>query len=173
MFDAPFPAGTIASEAGTLSYREERFTDLAEEGAPLFARHWLEASADLSVPLGFFWPQYEALESAGCLLTATVRRGEVLRGYAVYRLGPNPHCRQLFSAQSDLFFIDRPERGRAGKALFAFAEKILRDREVQEVLYGVRTFVKGGLRQRRNYGAFFQSLGCAPIEVTYRKRIDR
>lgn len=153
-------------------FHECPFSSLRWEGGALFAMHWLEASADTSIPLDVNWPAYEALEAAGLELCVAARQGGVLIGYAVYLLAPLMHYRQRIVADCDVFFMRESDRhGWAGVQLFREAERLLRARGVHDVYARVKLHVKPG-RGRSDLSPLFRYLGYRPVEVIHRKRLD-
>lgn len=157
--------------APVVVFHETSFVGLRHEGAVLFALHWLEASADRSIPLDLDWERYALLEEAGMLLTVAARSGGVLIGYVIYLIYPQLHYRGLVVADSDAFFL-RPSdrRGATGIRLFQVAEALLRERGVHEVWGRVKLHVRPG-RGRSDLGPLFSWLGYRPVETLYRKRI--
>lgn len=161
-----------STNSPVVTYQEERFTDLREEGAALFAQHWLEASADRSVPLDVDWQQYENMESIGAMLTVTARRGGELIGYAVYVVWPHLHYRGRLIADADSFFLDPADRrGFVGVLLFREAETMLRARGAHEVWARVKLHVRGGKRRTHDLCGLFRWLGYSPVEIILRKRL--
>lgn len=154
-----------------LTFEEERFSSLRDEGAALFEAHYREASADLSVPLEVDWAMFERLEDAGMEVCIAARDRGRLIGYAVYILHPHLHYRGLSVAEVDVFFLNPADRrGSTGMRLFRAAERVLALRGVQEIWNRVKLHVKPG-RGRSDLGPLFRRLGYRAVETTYRKRI--
>lgn len=164
------PLDAAATEA--ITYQEERFTDLREEGAHLFHAHWQEASPDLSVPLNVGWDHYRTMEDCGFMFTMTVRRGGVLVGYVVYIIWPHLHYQQMLIADTDSFFLDpSASHGWIGINLFRNAEAVLRERGVHQAWARVKMHVRRGRRRRRDLSSLFRWLGYVPVEMSFRKRL--
>lgn len=154
-----------------LMFREERFSWLRYEANNLFVGHYLEASADLSVPLEVNWALYEHLEQANLEVCVVARRDSVAVGYAVYFIVPHLHYDQLV-AENDIFYLAPEERhGWVGLRLFRHAERLLRERGVDEMIGRVKQHVKPG-RGRSDLGPMFEFMGYRPIETVYRKRLS-
>lgn len=154
-----------------VSFHEERFSWLRYEAESLFERHYREASEDLSVPLSPNWEMFGRLEKADLLVSVVARREGVPVGYAVYIIYPHMHHSDQLVADADLFFIDpRFRSGWIGVRLFQVAERLLREKGVDEIWNHVRLHVKPG-RGGRDVGGLFRFLGYRPIETIYRKRI--
>lgn len=156
---------------GPVTYAEERFTALREEGRALFQLHWLEATADHSVPLDIWWQAFEQLEEAGAMLTVTARIGGHLVGYATYVMHPHLHYHGRLIAQSDAFFLlPAARRGHVGIKLFRVAEEKLRLRGVAEIWNREKDHVRPG-RGRSTIAPVFRRLGFRPVEHVWRKRV--
>jgi len=152
-------------------YRSEPFSSIAGEGAQLFHKHYLEASANLNEPLNVNWDMFRKLEKAGLEVCVTARHTGRLIGYAVYILIPHMHYKHLSIADSDVFFIDpRYRRGWVGIRLFQAAEGGLAVRGVKGVGQRVKLHVEPG-RGGRDLGVMFRYLGYKAVETNYRKRI--
>lgn len=153
-------------------YEETLFTSLRTEGAPLFAMHWLEATADRAIPLDLDWDVFAKLEAAGFLYCVAARVAETLIGYALYVLHPALHYRGRLIAQADAFFLRRSDRrGPIGIRLFRYAEDGLRKRGVHEVWSRVKSHVLAG-RRGSDLRPLFARLGYREVETVMRKRLD-
>lgn len=152
-----------------VSFHEERFSWLRFEAEHLFEAHYREASADLSVPLAVNWDVFARVEEAGLEACVVARRDGYPIGYAVYILSPHLHYATTI-ADADVFFVDpRFRSGWIGVRLFRVAERLLREKGVDEIYNRVKLHVKPG-RGGRDLGALFRWLGYRPVEVMYRKR---
>lgn len=162
----------VVGARGTVVFHPCRFTALRHQGAALFALHWLEATADRSVPLAIDWDVFEQLEEQGREVCVAVYWGDVLVGYAVYLLHDHLHYRGLRVAEADVFFL-RPEdrSGFVGVKLFQVAERLLKERGVAEVWQREKLHVRPG-RGAHGVGSVFRYLGYRPVETIWRKRID-
>lgn len=166
------PEPLILGSCQDITFREEPFSSLKEEGAALFEMHWREASADLSVPLAVAWDKFEALERMGLEVCVTARKRGQLIGYLVYVLYPHLHYRTMLVGDSDNFFLDPAHRnGWIGIRLFREAERLLVERDVQEVWGRMKLHVRPG-RGHRHLGVLFRYLGYRPVELFWRKRIS-
>jgi GNAT superfamily N-acetyltransferase len=165
----PPPPRLLARYRG-VSFHEERFSWLRHEGEALFAQHYREASADLTVPLDPNWAQYEGLEQAGLEVCVVARRKGTPIGYANYAVSPNMHY-DYTVAECDVFFLEPEHRtGWLGVKLLSVAEALLKEKGVAEMHARVKLHVQPG-RGGRDLGVLFRYLGYRPIEVNYRKRI--
>lgn len=154
-----------------VSFHEERFSWLRYEAEHLFADHYREASADLSLPLQINWPIFSRLEEVDLEVCVVARINGFPIGYAVYVLVPHLHYDQRV-ADADVFFVDRRFRsGWIGVRLFQVAERLLRERGVNEIWSRVKLHVTAGQR-RRDLGGLFRWLGYRPVETIYRKRLS-
>lgn len=161
------PVGSV----GRVLFYETPFTALRLEGAGLFAAHWLEASADRSVPLALDWDVYARLEQLDHEVCIAARLDGMLIGYAVYLWHDHLHYRGLRVAEADAFFIRPQDRlGFVGIKLFQVAEAALALRGVHEVWQRVKLHVRPG-RGHSDLGPLFRYLGYRAVETTYRKRI--
>ena len=154
-----------------VSFHEERFSWLRYEAEHLFEQHYREASADLSEPLAVNWAAYAKLEEAGAEACVVARREGYPVGYAVYLIVPHLHYATQV-ADADVFFLDpRWRSGWLGVRLLREAEKLLRERGVNEVLNRVKLHVQPG-RGGRDLGPLFKFLGYRQVETQWRKRIS-
>jgi GNAT superfamily N-acetyltransferase len=160
-----------AGRRGQVLFHETTFSSLRFEGSALFAQHWLEASADRSVPLDVDWDRYAWLEEQKHEVCIAARMDGILVGYAVYLWWNHLHYSGLKVAEADAFFLREEDRnGWVGIKLFRFAEEALRQRGIEEVHQRVKLHVRPG-RGRSDLGPLFEYLGYRPVETTYRKRI--
>lgn len=176
--DPPFPfphyftaLGSADGAHGTVVFHQCRFTALRDEGHALFVAHWMEASADTSVPLEIDWPLFELAEENGAEVCIAARWGNVLIGYAVYIVHRHLHYRDHIVAEADAFYVHPYHRtGWVGVRLFEVAEEVLAQRGVHEIHQRVKRHVRTG-RGRSDVGPVFRYLGYRPTETVYRKRI--
>src|SRR5215472_12663552 len=148
---APPPPPRLLEWYDGITFREERFSWLRYEAGELFEGHYREASADLSVLLVFNWSLYEKLEQSGLEVCVVARKGATAVGYAVYFILPHLHYDQLV-AESDVFYLDPAERrGWVGARLFHNAERLLRERGVDEMIGRTKLHVRPG-RGRSDLG---------------------
>jgi len=160
------------STGRAIAYTEERFSDLREEGAGLFALHWFESAADRGVPLEVWWDYYRTMEAAGLMLTVVARSAGRMIGYAVYAIGPHPHYKSLIVGHSDCYFADPSyAKGWVGINLFRDAERRLAARGVHVVTANVKLHVKRGRLGTRTLERLFRWMGYRPIEIVLHKRI--
>jgi GNAT superfamily N-acetyltransferase len=117
-----------------ITYRKERFVDLAPELPPLFKRHWEEIALNRDkIPLNPQWAAYGRLEQGGALHIVTARHQGELVGYFFCIVVPDLHY-GILTCHDDLFYI-LPEyrKGWIGYRLFSSCEKMLRALGVQRV----------------------------------------
>lgn len=114
---------------GVVLFREERFSDLRDEGAALFAEHWRAANSDPDIGLDQDWERYRAMEDLGFLVTVTARADGLLVGYASYAVTTMLHARTVMVADQVHYWL-APEhrRGSAGTRLIRVAEEAVRRR---------------------------------------------
>jgi GNAT superfamily N-acetyltransferase len=163
----------VVGEHRDYLFHTTKFSALRLEGSALFAMHWLEASADHSVPLAVDWGLFLTMEEYGAELCVAVRAPfGVLVGYAVYIIHHHLHYAGLKVAEADAFFLRHEDRhGWLGAKLFQFAEQELRKMGVHEVYQRVKKHVRPG-RGRSDLGPLFKYLGYREVETIWRKRID-
>lgn len=153
-----------------ISFHEERFSWLRFEAEHLFEAHDREASADLSVPLAVNWPLFGKLEEAGLEVCVVARSESYPVGYAVFIMFPNTHYDTLVGSADALYVDPRFRSSWIALRLLRAAEKLLKERGVQEVWNGARLHVKPG-RGTRDVGVLYRWLGYRPYETLYRKRL--
>lgn len=149
----------------TVVFRTELLRDVRAEAMPLLRQHWEEIALNRDrVPLDPDWEMYDLIERAGRFHVTTARRDGSLVGYASYFVGQNLHYRSLHQAESDIFFLGRPERrGLCAMRMLDAAEASLRARGVNKFIYRTKDhFDLGPLLLRR---------GCVLIEHVY-ARLD-
>jgi GNAT superfamily N-acetyltransferase len=155
-----------------VTFSECAFSSLRDEGGPLFALHWLEASADRSVALRVDWEGFKRLEAAGFECCVAARRDGRLVGYAVFLIGPSLHYAGRLIGDADAYFLLPSERrGPVGVALLRAAEAALRRRGVTECWARVKLHVQPG-RGRRDLRVLFARLGFRAVEILMRKRLN-
>jgi len=158
----------ILAAMDDVQFREERFSDLRDEGSFLFKAHWLEANVDPSCPLDVDWEIYEKFEALDLAVCVTARAGIRLIGYAVYMIVPSMHYRGRRLGVADVFYL-MPfyRRGWVGVQLFRSAEDVLRQRGVHVMETRVKNHVKDG-----RVGSIMQRLGAVCVETQWRKALD-
>ena len=99
-----------------LTLEWEPLRRLLDEGVEeLLARHWEEVAVDHdSIPLAPDWDRAFALQAAGVLRTAALRRNGRLIGYNAFHVLQPLHYRMTTHAVNDVLYVDPDERGTAG-----------------------------------------------------------
>ena len=148
----------------SVSFAEERFSDIADEIRQLLARHWREiARHQDSIALDPDWPLYAALAASGTLAVMVARDAGRMVGYAVYFVRPHLHYRGVTWATSDIFWLAPEARaGMTGLRLFRFAEAALRRRGAV-VMHTTHKLAHPAA------GRLLAHLGHTPIERGYSK----
>lgn len=147
-------------------YAVEKLTaPLMVEIGYLIESYYADTPANTGLPpYDFIWEFYETLDKIDAVLFTTARSDGTLVGVAIYFLVQHPHHRGLLMAECDTIAVDKTCRGQGvGRALYAFTEQRLKERDVQRVTN----------RYRVCYGTkpVFEELGFKLDEHVYMKEI--
>lgn len=164
---APLQAQKVSGPAQP-EFRWERFSAIAHDLPPLFARHWREIALNQDfIPLAPDFDRYYALDLQGILRILTVRHEGLLVGYAFLLFGPHLHYATTPYGHGDMFWIDPLYRqGWTGVKLF------------KELIRGTREM--GGAILQLSIKLHFENgrvaklltrLGFHPVETMYALRL--
>ena len=142
---------------------------LLDEGVEeLLARHWEEVAVDHDIiPLAPDWDRAFALQAAGVLRTAALRRNGRLIGYNAFHVLQPLHYRLTTHAINDVLYVDPDERGTAGLRLLRGTEQMLRELGVVKVVYHTKLHVAIGAARRNTVGDMLARLGYRLDEEIY------
>lgn len=149
-----------------LTFRTEKYSDIASELMPLIAKHWEEMPFDESVPLDPDLTLYAKMDNSDKLQVTTGRTEDGrLVGYFVVFVSRHPHYDFLMAAM-DIYFIE-PEFRRAanGIRLFEEMEDALR-------MKGVRYVVATSRMDRNSGGPLFERMGWKGVRMVWEKRLE-
>ena len=105
----------------------------------LYPAHYDELSVTKEFPLDPDYEAYERLAKAKMLRFITCRIDGAPVGYIVFIIQPHLHYRTCLTAFEDIYFIKKEyRRGRIGIKLFQYAEKVLKERGVNRIIYGTK-----------------------------------
>lgn len=111
------------------------------------------------------WESYKIFQDAGALFIYTIRDSEKLVGYAWYITMPSLHSKFDTYAAADTLYLDEDYRGKfLGIKLFKYAEKDLKEKGINTIIYSVKT--------HDNWGIMLERIGYTNTELTYHKRIQ-
>jgi len=146
-----------------MEFAIEHVDTVIHDCADAICNHWEDVALNQdTVKLDPDWDAYKKLYEAGVLLVVTSRYDEKLVGYSVYIVGESLHYKGLKIAESDAFWLDKEYRkGMTGMKMIKFAEKALKDRDVD--------FIMSKVKIHRDIGPVFERMGYSPIETVYSK----
>jgi GNAT superfamily N-acetyltransferase len=122
-----------------LSYHDEDGLKALYEFQSLYPAHYEELSVTKEFPLDPDYEAYERLAKAKMLRFITCRIDGEPVGYIVFIIQPHLHYRTCLTAFEDIYFIKKEyRRGRIGIKLFQYAEKVLKERGVNRIIYGTK-----------------------------------
>lgn len=150
-----------------LTYKVERYSDIAAEMVPLWVRHWKEVARDQeTIKLDVDHSRYLQLCEAGALVIVTARAAGVLVGYIAAILSTHLHYTSTLHAGLDVFWLDPQYRNALnGVRLFTTIESELKLRGVKKVIG--QTKLSGAL----DVSEMFKYLGWTPIETLFAKAL--
>lgn len=142
-----------------IAFQRELLCEVVEEVQPLLERHYLELTRHKDVvKLAPRWPQYAAMEQAGCFVVLTARDDGKLAGYNAFFVQPHMHYEGLSTATNDVFWLE-PEYRRGVTALrfLRFCEDHLKAQGVMKLVYHCKL--------SNNFAPILHRLGFADEEV--------
>jgi GNAT superfamily N-acetyltransferase len=156
----------MVDSAPLLVARVERYDECIEEMKEIFPDHWRELASDPDIELAPRYDLAEKIDAAGSLLLVTLRAGEKLAGYFLATIAPGLHYEKCLTCTTDIFYVLPEYRdGTAGRKLFREAERELVSRGVK------RWYAASKLKN--DCGPMLRRFGFEPIDMNYRKRLDR
>lgn len=149
----------------SVTYQRELFSSVIDEAMPLLVLNWDEIETHKHIPLDVDVETYCKLQDADLLRIFTVRKDEILIGYACFVVATSMHHRGSKQARQDVVFV-LPEYRRAniGIGLIKFCDEQLQAEGVQMVYQ----FVK----RTRDFSAVLAHLGYEQIETVHAKRLN-
>jgi GNAT superfamily N-acetyltransferase len=146
-----------------MKYQIEKFSDMMNEGKPLFRKHWEEIARNKEiVPLDPDWEKYLRMEDAGFLHVATVRDGGKLIGYCIDIVSSHLHYRHDLFSINDVIYVEPDYRGKGvGVRLIKFSLAGL-------MQIGV-SVAHMHMKLDHDFGALMERLGYHEIERIYEK----
>lgn len=147
-----------------ISFGQESFSRVFNDGYKLFEAHWKEVSHYLDIPLDVSTESYLKTESTGSLLIYTARdQDETLVGYAFFIVKNNIRYMSSKQALQDIIYIDKKRRG-FGTEFIGWCDDQLRIAGVQAVYHHVK--------EDHNWGGILKGLGYELIDHIYGRRLD-
>ncbi len=148
-----------------LTYKIEKFSDVAVDMIPLWKAHWEEIAADQNkIPLAPDIKKYLELQDRDNLLTVVVRSDEKIVGYCIMFVTTHMHYKTTVFATNDVIYLSPPYRkGVAGIRLIKKTEEFLKERGVHKVLWHVKP--------DHNFGPILKRMGYSLAEYAFGKYI--
>ena len=145
----------------TITTQKEKFAHFMQEAETLFAKHYEEVAERTDViKLDPDWDQYLTLEKANMLELHTLRDDKKIIGYSIWFLLYHIHCKQSFTAMSDVLYIDPQYRkGMTGIKFLKWTTEEIKKRNPQRITFHVKPHV--------DYGRILERLGAHFFEKTY------
>jgi len=149
-----------------MEFAVENLSDVIDECADVIYNHWEDIALNKdTIALDPDWDAYKKLSDAGVLLIVTSRYNKQLVGYSVYLIGESLHYKGLKIAESDIFWLDKEYRkGMTGIKMMKFAEKALKDVDVDRVMSKIKI--------HKDVSPVFERLGYTAIEKIYSKGLS-
>lgn len=125
-----------------MQWSSEALTDkLCADISEMVTEYYAQTPAHEGIPpYDFDWPRYQHLDSAGMLMTLTVRDHGQLVGVALYAITTNPHHKTQLVAECDTLATRLSHRGRGiGRKLCEIAQTSLKDMGVKLIAHRFRT----------------------------------
>lgn len=144
-------------------FQKESFRETFDEAFPLIRRHYEEVAHFKDIPLEPDAELYQQLEDSGLTRVFTVRKNNILIGYSLFFVRPNPHYKSSHQAVQDVIFIDKEHRG-IGKKFITWCDQQLQSEGVQVVYHHVKT--------QHNFGPVLERDGYELIDLVYGKRLS-
>ncbi len=158
---------------GTTFAQEPLSADLWAEAMPLLVAHWAEVAHFKDIPLEPDLAMYRAADLNGAVRVFTVRRTEfvadnvlrdVLVGYALFTVRPNPHYASSVQAFQDVLYIDPTARGGTGYRFIKWCDEQLRAEGIAAVYQHVKA--------AHDFGKILERQGYELVDYIYAKRLD-
>lgn len=149
----------------SITFQIEDWNDVVNELIPYWNDHWQDTECDKSnMPLNINNDEYEALQNAGLLILTTVRNDGRLIGYHSSVVRPHLHSKDVLTAFTTSFFINRDDRiGWTGVKLFKFLEEKLKSLGIKKIYAATKSCA--------DIGPIFERLGWTKDETIYSKFI--
>ena len=150
----------------TFTYQEEQLKDFIPEFDALLRPHMTEIN--MTQRYGFqFKPnylQYIKMQEFGATIVLTCRSDKELIGYTVFNIFTGVRYPDCKMAREDLYYIKPEFRGKGlGKQLFIEIEKLLKEKDVDQVVFTTKTY--------QDYSPIFESLGYEFYEKHFIKKL--
>lgn len=147
-----------------LTYQEENFTVVQPEIAALTYEHWSEVTSNPEIEVDPDWDKFAELHKIGIVHVLTARSGPDLVGYVVLLTAYTLHYKSILMAHDDAFFLKKEYRkGLAGVKLFQAAEKMMKDKGANRIVFHEKRKVPTG--------KIFEFLGYTSGDVLWMKDI--
>jgi GNAT superfamily N-acetyltransferase len=148
----------------SVTYQEESWQTLWNDGQELFSHHWKELALDQEeIPMDLDYERYSSLGTMGMLFILTVRWNGSLVGYVVVFLMPHFHYKSSgLMALTDMYYLlPRFRRGPIGIKLFTELEKRLKEKGISRAHIGCKV--------HQDHQLLFESLGWKFTDKTFSK----
>lgn len=141
-------------------FKIEHIEDIIDELAPLAVEHHTEVNVFDDTPLNINWDQYKKIRNM--YLMATCRVGEDLIGWVGFFVYDHMRHIGYKMAKEDWYYIQPKYRGNGiGKALFKYAENVLRKGGVKRVMVSCKV--------DHDHTGMIESLGYTNHEINFTK----
>jgi hypothetical protein len=145
-----------------IEYKNDNYIDNIPALAEIIKAHYEELSVTKEFPLDPDWESYKKLWDNGIMKLITCKDNNVLIGYIIFFITPHLHYKSCLTAHEDIYFLKKEYRkGRTGIKLFKFAEKILKELNVQRVIYNTKV--------HSDNSSLFEYLNCKFVDKVFTK----
>ncbi len=141
----------------------EHIEDIVDELAPLAVEHHAEVNAFPDTPLDINWDRYVAARNIYQMVTCRI--GDELVGWIGFFVYDHMRHKGYKIAKEDWYYIAPKCRGNGiGKALFKYAENVLRNAGVNRVMMSCKV--------DHDHAGLIESLGYTNYEKNFTKLLD-
>ena len=154
-----------------LTFRWERFGNIAGELTPLFKANWRElALYKDDIPLDPDWDRYFLSDVGGLLRILTARANGELVGYIFNFLSPLLHYVSTITATVDIFWL-HPDFRHGWTPVRMFRENMEGLKEQGAKVHTINFKLHFKNARGRGVGKLLSRLGYKPIEIVMQKRL--
>ncbi len=160
----------------TETLTRERF----DEAFPLLVEHWREVAHFQDIPLEPDFAAYEGAAAAGMVRFFTARgpvipsvhsassprpgMAQMLIGYALFFVRPNPHYASSVQANQDVVYLAPRARGLGGWKFLKWCDEQLRAEGVEVVYHHIKAL--------HDFGPMLNRMGYELVDQIYARRLN-
>lgn len=132
---------------------------------PMFKAHFAEVESWEGIDFRIAVDLYLDAQEAGRLRFFVAFENQIPIGYAIYLVGPHPHCMDSIEATSDAIYVHPTYRGKHAKPFLRYCDYMLAREGVQRIFQTFKAKHDAGPVLLR------MGLGYELHELTYARRI--